>query len=168
MNFKTYMIYCYVTGTENIFGTNLNRIPWVLCGYSLADSYFGLNLGKIDWWSHLCEWQRPTCNLFLCFLMIILYHIPARIEDANWTLRKVVKTGTVNTVLKTQHSSDVKLANGSETSGTHSQAEQAVPDSGDSPPQEARDLFNVVSFLKGNFVQAWHPPENTRYHLISW
>ncbi|KAL6984762.1 hypothetical protein U1Q18_018144, partial [Sarracenia purpurea var. burkii] len=31
---------------------------------------------------------------------------------------------------------------------------------------QGKDLFDIVTFRKGNFVQSWQPPEDRSYHTI--
>ncbi|GFP82274.1 probable RNA methyltransferase at5g51130 [Phtheirospermum japonicum] len=85
----------------------------------------------------------------------------ARIEDAHWTLRKVIKTSTHRGPSKIQKPADVELTSSLEKS-TESLTDEKGDDSGCS------DLLKIVSFQKGNFVQGWCPPENTYYHAILW
>ena len=33
---------------------------------------------------------------------------------------------------------------------------------------QEKDLLNIVTFRKGNFVQNWRPPEDKSYHTIIW
>ncbi|KAI3443743.1 hypothetical protein Pfo_000408 [Paulownia fortunei] len=90
----------------------------------------------------------------------------ARIEDAHWTLRKVMKTSMHRVTSKTPRSADAELANGLENNATESLTEEKRDNSGDSPLSEEKDLLKIVSFQKGNFVQNWRPPANTYYHAI--
>ncbi|KAH6817125.1 S-adenosyl-L-methionine-dependent methyltransferases superfamily protein [Perilla frutescens var. frutescens] len=85
----------------------------------------------------------------------------ARIEDANWTLRKTVRTNTHKMTSKSP-GADTKLGIDFEKSTTKS------PDEGTSgsPLLLEKDLLKIVSFEKGNFVQNWHPPANKYYHAI--
>ncbi|KAL2555210.1 putative RNA methyltransferase [Forsythia ovata] len=89
-----------------------------------------------------------------------------RIEDAHWTLRKVVKMSTHKLPSKTPKSADAELFNGLENHTSKSPTEVTPEKSVDSPLVQGKDLFDIVSFQKGNFVQNWRPPEDTYYHTI--
>ncbi|KAL3614605.1 hypothetical protein CASFOL_041691 [Castilleja foliolosa] len=80
----------------------------------------------------------------------------ARIEDANWTLRKVVRTSTHTS--KIQKPADVELTSSLEKST------ELTDEKGNDPGYS--DLLKIVSFQKGNFVQGWRAPENKHYHAI--
>lgn len=88
----------------------------------------------------------------------------ARVGDANWTLRKIVRTNTPKITSKTPGAATAELVNGLEKSTIKSPDEET----GDSPPSLEKDLLKIVSFEKGNFVQNWHPPPNKNYHAILW
>ncbi|KAL7096933.1 hypothetical protein ACP275_10G111500 [Erythranthe tilingii] len=77
-----------------------------------------------------------------------------RIEDAQWTLRKVVRTSVASKSADTDKNANESLI------------EEKRDNSGNSPLSGEKDLLDVVSFQKGNFVQNWHPPEKTTYHVI--
>ncbi|KAG6431752.1 hypothetical protein SASPL_109835 [Salvia splendens] len=81
----------------------------------------------------------------------------ARVEDANWTLRKIIRTDMHKVTSKTPG-----VANGLENSATKSRDENIS----DSPHLPEKDLQKIVSFEKGNFVLNWHPPANKSYHAI--
>ncbi|KAL3626500.1 hypothetical protein CASFOL_030049 [Castilleja foliolosa] len=83
----------------------------------------------------------------------------ARIEDANWTLRKVVRTSTHTGASKIQKPADVEL-----TSSLEKSTELLTDEKGNDPGYS--DLLKTVSFQKGNFVQGWRAPENNHYHAI--
>ncbi|KAG8387535.1 hypothetical protein BUALT_Bualt02G0031100 [Buddleja alternifolia] len=78
----------------------------------------------------------------------------------------VVKTSTHKTTCRIAQSADAELVNGLETPATETQTEVTWDGSGDSPLLETKDLLTIVSFQKGNFIQNWRPPANTRYHAI--
>lgn len=99
--------------------------------------------------------------------MMVVHHIPARIEDAYWTLKKVIRTNTHKVTPKIPRTADAELGNGLEGDITESRDEEKWDDSGDSPLSVEKDLLKIVSFQKGNFVQNWHPPA-TYYHAILW
>ncbi|CAA2984928.1 probable RNA methyltransferase At5g51130 [Olea europaea subsp. europaea] len=80
-----------------------------------------------------------------------------RIEDARWTLRKVVKTNAIKLPSMTPKSADV---NGLQNQTTKSPTEMTLEKSIDTPCLQGEDLFDIVSFQKGNFVQNWRPPED--------
>ncbi|PIN01493.1 putative methyltransferase [Handroanthus impetiginosus] len=86
----------------------------------------------------------------------------ARIEDAHWTLRKVVNARMHNVPSKIPKSVDAKVVNGAAESLTEGKRDN----DGDSPLLVEKDLFKIVSFQKGNFVQNWRPPANTYYQTI--
>ncbi|KAK6158963.1 hypothetical protein DH2020_006277 [Rehmannia glutinosa] len=90
----------------------------------------------------------------------------ARIEDAHWTLRKVVRTSMNRGTYKLHRSADVELADCLENNATETLTDEKRDNSGYSAISVETDLLNIVSFQKGNFVQSWHPPENTYYHAI--
>lgn len=84
-----------------------------------------------------------------------VYHIPARIEDAHWTLKKVIRTST--------HKATAKIPAADESvSGLNSDISKGSLLSGEN------DLLKIVSFQKGNFVQNWRPPADKSYHAILW
>ncbi|KAL3532500.1 hypothetical protein ACH5RR_006021 [Cinchona calisaya] len=80
----------------------------------------------------------------------------ARIDDAQWTLKKIVKRSC-----KMQSTTNKPAE---ENSATELQSDLRRRVSGNS--DRGGDLFHIVSFEKGNFVQNWHPPKNTLYHAI--
>lgn len=101
--------------------------------------------------------------------MMIADHIPARIEDANRTLREVARKSKNGVASKIPKSAVSEIVNSSENNAIESLTEQKRSTSGNSPQKENRaDLLNVVTFQKGNFVRSWHPPANTCYHAILW
>ncbi|XP_071908800.1 probable RNA methyltransferase At5g51130 [Coffea arabica] len=77
----------------------------------------------------------------------------ARIDDAHWSLKKIMKRS---------FNMQGEKVNQSKKSATELQSELQRDFSGNS----GGDLSDIVSFQKGNFVQSWHPPENTYYHAI--
>lgn len=90
----------------------------------------------------------------------------ARIQDAYWTLRKAVRsTGAVPAgVAKSTESKNV--------TGIENHEAQSPPkkpagiDCTESHHVQEANLSDIVSFRKGNFVQNWHPGENTSYDTI--
>lgn len=86
----------------------------------------------------------------------------ARIEDANWTLRKIIRINAHKVTSKTPGVADAELVNGFEKSTVKLPDE----DIADSPILLENDLQKIVSFQKGNFVQNWHPPAKKKYHAI--
>ncbi|KAG2718400.1 hypothetical protein I3843_03G210900 [Carya illinoinensis] len=82
-----------------------------------------------------------------------------RIEDACWNLKKFVKMKhTQKTNAKASKLEVLGSANGSEQSVTASPNEVTEEISRDTPSM-GRDLFEIVSFQKENFVQSRCPPE---------
>ncbi|XP_073281988.1 probable RNA methyltransferase At5g51130 isoform X2 [Primulina huaijiensis] len=75
-----------------------------------------------------------------------------RVQDAYWTLRKVLKTSTHNT------SADAELVNGMKNHANESLTEAALN----------KDMLKIVFFQKGNVVQSWRPPANTYYSAVLW
>ncbi|KAL0283359.1 UNVERIFIED_CONTAM: putative RNA methyltransferase [Sesamum angustifolium] len=90
----------------------------------------------------------------------------ARIEDAYWTLRKVIRTSKHRVTSTVSRSADGASISGYVNNASESLMEEKQNSSGDSPFQLENDLLEIVSFQKGNFVQNWRPPENTSYHAI--
>lgn len=90
----------------------------------------------------------------------------ARIEDAHWTLRKVMKTSMPGVTSKIPKSADVESVNSLGNNANEYATGEARDSSGNSLHLEAKDLHKIVSFEKGNFVRNWHPPANTYYHAI--
>ncbi|XP_047947096.1 probable RNA methyltransferase At5g51130 [Salvia hispanica] len=86
----------------------------------------------------------------------------ARVEDADWTLRKIIRTDKHKVTSKTPGVANVEPANGLQNSTTKSRDENIS----DSPHLPQKDLQKIVSFEKGNFVLNWHPPANKSYHAI--
>lgn len=90
--------------------------------------------------------------------------LSARVEDANWTLRKIIRTNTHKVTSKTPGVANAEPVNGLQNSTTKSRDENIS----DSPHLQEKDLQKIVSFEKGNFVLNWHPPANKTYHAILW
>ncbi|XP_051131170.1 probable RNA methyltransferase At5g51130 [Andrographis paniculata] len=90
----------------------------------------------------------------------------ARIEDACWTLRKVLKTSMPKATSKVPGSGHVNFGNSLKDNASELPPKEAPQSDGNSPLLEAKDLDKIVSFQKGNFVQNWHPPAHTSYHAI--
>ncbi|KAL0410627.1 UNVERIFIED_CONTAM: putative RNA methyltransferase [Sesamum latifolium] len=90
----------------------------------------------------------------------------ARIEDAYWTLRKVIRTSKHRVTSTISRSADGASVSGLVNNASESLTEEKQNSSGDSPFPMEKDLLEIVSFQKGNFVQNWRPPENTSYHAI--
>lgn len=89
----------------------------------------------------------------------------ARIQDAYWTLRKAVRsTGAVPAGVS--KSTESKNVTGSENHETESPKKPAGIDCTESHHVQEGNLSDIVSFRKGNFVQNWHPGENTSYDTI--
>ncbi|KAG6428660.1 hypothetical protein SASPL_112913 [Salvia splendens] len=86
----------------------------------------------------------------------------ARVEDANWTLRKIIRTNTLKVTSKTPGIANVEPVHGLQNSTTKSVDENTR----DSSHLPKKDLQKIVSFEKGNFVLNWHPPANKFYHAI--
>ncbi|GER35362.1 S-adenosyl-L-methionine-dependentmethyltransferases superfamily protein [Striga asiatica] len=84
----------------------------------------------------------------------------ARVEDANWTLRKVIRTSTQKGNSKPDRSADAELASSLGNNTSESLTDEKRDDSLET------DLLKIVSFQKGNFVQSWRPPENKCFHAI--
>ncbi|CAA3012591.1 probable RNA methyltransferase At5g51130 [Olea europaea var. sylvestris] len=89
-----------------------------------------------------------------------------RIEDAHWTLRKVAKMSARILSSKKPKRADAELFNGLENHTSASLTEVTPQKSVDTPCLQGNDLFDIVSFQKGNFVQNWRPPQDTYYHTI--
>ncbi|XP_059306692.1 probable RNA methyltransferase At5g51130 [Lycium ferocissimum] len=90
----------------------------------------------------------------------------ARIQDAYWTLRKTVKStkGVPAGIAKLEES---KNLNGIKNHVAESPKKRARTDCTECHHLQEADLFDIVSFKKGNFVQNWHPGENTSYDTIT-
>lgn len=65
-----------------------------------------------------------------------------------------------------QSATDISLKGESSVTELQNELQRCV--SGHSNPSPGGDLFDIVSFQKGNFVQSWHPPVNASYHAILW
>ncbi|XP_059634936.1 probable RNA methyltransferase At5g51130 [Cornus florida] len=89
-----------------------------------------------------------------------------RIEDARWNLRKTVMMTTRKMPPKISKLKDEKGANGLKQSVTKPLTEATRETSGDCSPLQGRDLFDIISFEKGNFVRSWRSPENKCYDTI--
>ncbi|KAL8501787.1 hypothetical protein ACS0TY_021053 [Phlomoides rotata] len=77
----------------------------------------------------------------------------ARIEDAHWTLKKVIRTSTHKATAKIPGAADESVNDlNLDVSKDHLSVE--------------KDLLKIVSFQKGNFVQNWRPPADKSYHAI--
>lgn len=80
----------------------------------------------------------------------------ARIEDAHWHLRNIMKIKNRGMATKKQTPIDPeKVGQVDEIRGEQTEI-----------PKEPKDLFDVVSFEKGNIVQGWRPPVDKKYHVI--
>ncbi|KAK4415552.1 putative RNA methyltransferase [Sesamum alatum] len=90
----------------------------------------------------------------------------ARIEDAYWTLRKVIRTSKHRVTSTISSSADGESIGGLVNNASESLTEEKRNSSRDSPFPLEKDLLEIVSFQKGNFVQNWHPPGNASYHAI--
>ncbi|XP_015075069.1 probable RNA methyltransferase At5g51130 [Solanum pennellii] len=89
----------------------------------------------------------------------------ARIQDAYWTLRKAVRsTGAVPAGVA--KSTESKNVTGIENHEAESPKKPAGIDCTESHHVQEANLFDIVSFRKGNFVQNWHPGEHTSYDTI--
>ncbi|KAL3369060.1 hypothetical protein AABB24_009720 [Solanum stoloniferum] len=89
----------------------------------------------------------------------------ARIQDAYWTLRKAVRsTGAVPA--RVAKSTESKNVTGIENHEAESPKKPAGIDCTESHHVQEANLSDIVSFRKGNFVQNWHPGENTSYDTI--
>lgn len=82
----------------------------------------------------------------------------ARVEDANWNLRKIVKLSELKKNTEAEELKDAR-ANGI----TNSPDKRTTEISGDSP---ATHLLDRVSFRKDNFVQGWSMPGDKVYDTI--
>lgn len=82
--------------------------------------------------------------------------ILARIEDAHWTLKKVIRTSTHKVTAKIPGAVDESVKG------------MNLDGSSDSLLSAEKDLLKIVSFQKGNFVQNWRPPADKSYHAILW
>ncbi|CAI9100403.1 OLC1v1037398C1 [Oldenlandia corymbosa var. corymbosa] len=87
-----------------------------------------------------------------------------RVEDAKWTLRKFVRTSKKKSA--TDKSTAGEEGNQPDNLVTKSQSESSRCDSECSTTSAGRDLFDMVSFEKGNFVRNWSSPANKLYHTI--
>lgn len=79
-----------------------------------------------------------------------------------------MKSSMPKVASKTNGSIDAELVNGLKNNASESQSEDAQASDGNSPLFDTKDLREIISFQKGNFVQHWHPPTNTNYHAIFW
>ncbi|GAA0157057.1 hypothetical protein LIER_14403 [Lithospermum erythrorhizon] len=79
-----------------------------------------------------------------------------RIKDAHWHLRNIMNKKNRSKATPKQTPIDL------EKDGKVDEIEGELNEN----PEELKDLFNVVSFEKGNIAQGWRPPANTKYHVI--
>lgn len=74
---------------------------------------------------------------------------------------KTVPTGVAK-------STESKNVTGAGNHVAESPTERATTDCTESHHVQEANLFDIVSFTKGNFVQNWHAGENTSYDTIIW
>lgn len=86
----------------------------------------------------------------------------ARIQDAYWTLRKTVRSSRAVPAGSTES----KNVTGIESHVAESPKKSASSDCTESNRVQEANLFDIVSFKKGNFIHNWHPGENTTYDTI--
>lgn len=65
-------------------------------------------------------------------------------------------------------STESKNVTGIENHEAESPKKPASTDCTESHHVQEANLFDIVSFKKGNFVQNWYPGENTSYDTIIW
>lgn len=91
--------------------------------------------------------------------ILIILHVSARIEDAHWNLRNIVKRSELKNRPATKKSKDGK------TNGITNSPEETTSEISESPDSH---LFDIVSFRKDNFVQGLSSPGDKVYDTILW
>lgn len=89
-----------------------------------------------------------------------------RVQDAYWNLRRTVKTSTHKIPPKTSKLEDAGGVNGVRNSVTNLESEETRESLMNCSSLQGKDLLNIVTFRKENFVQNWWPPEDKCYHTI--
>ncbi|THG21479.1 hypothetical protein TEA_021197 [Camellia sinensis var. sinensis] len=89
-----------------------------------------------------------------------------RVQDAYWNLRRTVKTNTRKIPPKTSKLEDAGGVNGVQNSVTNLETEETRESLMNCSSLQGKDLLNIVTFRKENFVQNWWPPEDKCYHTI--
>ncbi|KAL7239939.1 hypothetical protein ACSBR2_005743 [Camellia fascicularis] len=89
-----------------------------------------------------------------------------RVQDAYWNLRRTVKTNTHKIPPKTSKLEDAGGVNGVRNSVTNLESEETRESLMNCSSLQGKDLLNIVTFRKENFVQNWWPPEDKCYHTI--
>lgn len=82
-----------------------------------------------------------------------------RVEDAYWNLRRTSRSITQKLSGETSKSEESNNSHDLEGHLADSSNDRTMDNSGESHALGGRDLFDVVSFKKANFVGNWFPPE---------
>ncbi|XP_057501302.1 probable RNA methyltransferase At5g51130 [Actinidia eriantha] len=89
-----------------------------------------------------------------------------RVEEAYWNLRRIVKMSTPTIPPKTTKLEDAAGVNEAQHSVTELRSGETMESLRNFSSLQEKDLLNIVTFRKGNFVQNWRPPEDKSYHTI--
>ncbi|CAN4097445.1 unnamed protein product [Withania somnifera] len=89
----------------------------------------------------------------------------ARIQDAYWTLRKIVRSSRAEPAGFAK-STESKNVAGIENHVAESPKKRSSTDCTESHNVQEANLFDIVSFKKENFIHNWHPGENKSYDTI--
>ncbi|PSS20853.1 RNA methyltransferase [Actinidia chinensis var. chinensis] len=89
-----------------------------------------------------------------------------RVEEAYWNLRRIVKMSTPTIPPKTTKLEDAAGVNDAQHSVTELRSGETMESLRNFSSLQEKDLLNIVTFRKGNFVQNWRPPEDKSYHTI--
>ncbi|KAJ9551127.1 hypothetical protein OSB04_015172 [Centaurea solstitialis] len=150
-NYRNYYSYRIDQGLEEDPRIKVMKKEWFE-GKNCLD--IGCNSGLIT----ITIAKKFGCRKILGIDIDSVLHFPARIEDSNWNLRRIVKMSE----RKKDPPPDNSKVTG--TDGvTNLQDKTSVGISGDSP---ASHLFDIVSFKKDNFVQGWSTPADKLYDTI--
>ncbi|XAR53361.1 Histone-lysine N-methyltransferase [Bertholletia excelsa] len=89
-----------------------------------------------------------------------------RIEDAYWNLRRTVNMSKSKTPSKTSKVEHAKGVDNSQHNVSGPEYQEIKESPRDCSTLQGKDLFDIVSFSKGNFVREWQPPKDKYYDTI--
>ncbi|CAH9141069.1 unnamed protein product [Cuscuta epithymum] len=152
-NYRNY--YGYRTGHEDDPRLKAMKKEWFE-GKNCLD--IGCNTGAVT----VAIAQKFCCQSILGIDIDI-----ARVGDAYWHLKKTARATTQKLSRETSKFEDSNKLNVSVGNPVESSNDDRVRDSSEeSLVSGGRNLFEVVSFEKANFVGSWYPPERMSYDTI--
>lgn len=89
-----------------------------------------------------------------------------RVQDACWTLRKTARTANPKISGMTSKLEVMEKMNGVQCTATGLSKEETTDNTSANLSPKGQNIFEIVKFQKGNFIQNWKSPDDKCYHTI--